>query len=124
MQPNWEFNVEMRTETSAAQWVGLERFDPLAMSAAGGVVGALLLFVATVVLLLQGPMPGVPVGATLRVLGDYLPGYAVSWTGASVGSLYGFLAGAITGFVAALFWNITHLLIVRLLMLQRLISRI
>ena len=79
---------------------------------------------ATVVLLLQGPAPGATVGWTLGVLGDYLPGFAVSWPGAFVGSLYGFLAGAITGFVAALFWNITHLLIVRLLMLQRLISRI
>ena len=94
------------------------------MSAAGGVVGALLLFAATVVLLLQGPAPGAPVGSTLGVLGDYLLGYDVSWTGASVGALYGFLAGAIIGFVLAMFWNITHLLIIRVLMLQRLISRI
>ncbi len=116
--------MEPRTETTAAQWIGLERFDPLAMSAAGGVVGALLLLAATVVLLLQGPVPGMAVGWTLGVLGDYLPGYAVSWPGAFVGAGYGFLAGAITGFVAALFWNITHLVIVRLLMLQRLIAKI
>jgi hypothetical protein len=116
--------VETRTETSAAEWIGLERFDPLAMSAAGGVVAALLLFVATVVLLLQGPAPGAIVGWNLQGLGDYLPGYAVNWPGAFVGALYGGIAGAITGFVVALFWNITHLLIIRLLLLQRLISRI
>lgn len=113
-----------RTEASATQWVGLERFDPLAMSAAGAVVFALLLFAATVVLLLKGSVTGTPVGWHLGVLGEYLPGYGVSWPGAFVGALYGGIAGAVTGFVVALFWNITHLLIIRLLMLQRLISRI
>ena len=44
-----------------------------------GMVGGTGLFVATAWLLIKG---GPNVGATLGLLGNYLPGYAVTWPGA------------------------------------------
>ncbi len=58
------------------------RFDPVALGSALGSVAALILLSSTVALLLEG---GDPVGPTLSLLGQYLTGYEVSWTGALVG---------------------------------------
>lgn len=84
------------------------KMDVLAMSVAAGVVCSLLLFLATAILLIQAAPPGHPVGPHLSDLADYLPGYAVSWSGAFVGAFYGFCAGALAGFAAAVYWNLTH----------------
>lgn len=78
------------------------------MAVAAGVLCSLLLFLATATLLLQTVDPGQPVGPHLSKLGEYLPGYAVSWPGSLYGVFYGFLIGAIGGFVAAVYWNLTH----------------
>lgn len=103
-------------------WWGLGRLDPVAMAAAGAVVGAVILAVLTIGLLLQEPAPGQEVGANLKVLGAYLPGYEVSWFGACISASYGFVVGVVTGFVIAILWNVFHLLIIRWLLFQRLIS--
>jgi hypothetical protein len=81
------------------------RFDPVALAVALGSVFALLLYLATAVLLLQG---GNMVGQHLGLLGIYLPGYYVSWSGALVGAGYFWLIGAVTGVVIASLWNLTH----------------
>ncbi|NQX89105.1 MAG: hypothetical protein HRT77_10630, partial [Halioglobus sp.] len=49
-----------------------------------------------------------PVGPHLSDLADYLPGYSVTWLGAVVGAMYGFLVGGFGGFAAAVYWNMTH----------------
>jgi hypothetical protein len=64
-----------------------------------GMVGGAGLFAATAWLLIKG---GENVGATLGLLGNYLPGYAVTWPGAVVGLLYG------TG-SAAMGWTLARL---------------
>lgn len=84
------------------------KMDVPAMTVAGGVLCSLLLFLATATLLLQSVPEGVPVGPHLGTLGQYLPGYEVSWRGASFGVLYGFLIGAVGGFITAVYWNLTH----------------
>lgn len=84
------------------------KMDVPAMSIAAGVLGSLLLFLATAILLLQTVPENYPVGPHLSDLADYLPGYAVNWTGAFVGAFYGFVFGAIAGFAAAVYWNMTH----------------
>ena len=70
------------------------RYDQLALGVAVGVVVGIILFLATVVLLLRG---GPGVGYHLSVLGHYLPGYSVSWAGAVIGlfetAVVGFLHG-------------------------------
>ena len=77
------------------------RFDPVALGTAVGSVAALLLVSATVVLLLQG---GEPAGPTLSLLGQYLTGYQVSWTGAVVG----FAEAGVLGF--SLGWLMARLI--------------
>lgn len=73
------------------------RFDAVALGAAVGATAGLGLFLATVFLLLRHG--GEPEGAwTLSLLGIYLSGYAVTWTGALLGLVegagLGFLLGA------------------------------
>ena len=67
-----------------------------------GAVGAVALFLATAVLLVQG---GVDVGLHLGRLRWYLPGYTVSWPGALLGGAYGALLGAIVGWSVAWLYN-------------------
>ena len=68
------------------------RHDPVGIGIAVAVVAGVCLFLATAVLLLRG---GPGVGHTLSVLGNYLYGYSVSWTGAVIG----FFDAAVVGFV-------------------------
>lgn len=84
------------------------KMDVAALAAAGGVLCALGLFLATGVLLMQDVPANYPVGPHLSALADYLPGYSVTWGGACIGAFYGLLGGAVCGFAAAAFWNITH----------------
>jgi hypothetical protein len=94
------------------------RIDPVALAVAMGAVGALGLFLMTVALLVKGAPPGAPVGPHLALLGIYLPGYSVSWTGSVIGALYAFLLGGVTGFVWAVMWNLTHYLYIILVVVR------
>ncbi len=60
------------------------------------------LFVATAWLLIKG---GENVGATLGLLGNYLPGYAVTWPGALLGLAYGAAIGGAMGWLLARVYN-------------------
>ncbi|MCR9104049.1 MAG: hypothetical protein NXI15_02050 [Gammaproteobacteria bacterium] len=84
------------------------KMDAVALTIAAGTLGALLLFLATAILLLQSVPENYPVGPHLSALAEYLPGYAVSWPGSLVGAGYGFLLGGIAGFAAAVYWNLAH----------------
>jgi hypothetical protein len=68
-----------------------------------GMVGGFGLFAATVWLLIKG---GENVGQNLSLLGNYFPGYTVSWTGSLVGMFYGALTGAALGWCVAWFYNL------------------
>jgi len=84
------------------------KMDVPAMTVAAGVLCSLLLFLATAVLLLQNVPENYPVGPHLSDLAHYLPGYSVTWPGTVIGAIYGFIAGAVGGFSAAVYWNMTH----------------
>lgn len=60
------------------------------------------LFAATGWLLIKG---GENVGATLGLLGNYLPGYSVSWPGALLGLAYGAAIGGAMGWSLARIYN-------------------
>jgi len=66
------------------------------------VIGGALVFLVTAVLLLKG---GSSVGPHLALLGQYFPGYTVSWIGSLVGLFWGALAGGILGFIFGSVYN-------------------
>lgn len=67
-----------------------------------GLLGGVGLFTVTAWLLIKG---GSTVGPHLNLLGNYFPGYRVSWPGAFLGTLYGGVSGAILGWVLATVYN-------------------
>ena len=79
------------------------RFDPVALGAAVGSIAALLLLAGTAVLLLRD---GEPAGPTLSLLGQYLTGYQVSWTGALIGFVEAGLLGFGLGWLMAKLINV------------------
>ena len=60
------------------------------------------LFLATALLVLKG---GPTVGPHLSLLGEYLPGYRVTWGGAFVGFVYMFVIGYATGRIIGWVYN-------------------
>jgi len=94
------------------------RIDVTAMAVATGTIASLLLCAATVILLLKGPLTGTNVGAHLRLLGIYLPGFTVTWTGSLVGAGYGMLLGMCFGSVVAIMWNFTHYLYITAMVMR------
>jgi hypothetical protein len=84
------------------------RMDNVAMAAAMSLLFVVGLPTATVVLLLLGAPPGVPIGPNLSALGNILPGYSVTWLGSLIGAFWGAVIGAVVGFLMATFWNFSH----------------
>jgi protoporphyrinogen oxidase len=81
------------------------KIDPLALGVAVGAVSGLGIFVASAVLLLKnGPV----IGPNLSLLGNYLIGFEVTWTGAVIGLLEGGLWGFAVGASTAGIRNWTH----------------
>lgn len=74
-----------------------------------GVLGAAGLFLATVLLLLRGGQPHPDgteiIGPHLGLLGNYFPGYTVTWPGAFVGAVYAGVTSAVIGYVVAWVYN-------------------
>lgn len=80
-------------------------FAPLHKKAFGiavGVAGALLMFLLTAVYLLREPPR--PIGIAL--LSQFFAGYSVTWTGAVVGTLWGFAVGFVIGWFVAFCRNL------------------
>ena len=63
-----------------------------------------VVFLATAGLLLKG---GEDVGVTLALLGNYFPGYDVTWAGSLMGALWGAIFGYLIGFIIAVAINVT-----------------
>jgi len=82
--------------------VAIVRLQTRVMAVTFAWVGGCGLFVATAWLLLRG---GPNVGQHLSLLGNYFPGYSVSWPGALLGFLYGAVAGALFGWTIAAVYN-------------------
>ncbi len=78
------------------------KLDKLALGISFGSTLGLLIFVATLFLLLKG---GSPLGPNLSLLTQYFIGYSVSWEGSFVGLGYGLLSGFVLGWSIALLRN-------------------
>lgn len=84
------------------------RLDAFAFALASAAVAGLALLALTLVIVLKGAPPGVPVGPHLAHLAAYFPGYTVTIPGAFLGAGYGAIAGAALGGLIALLWNCAH----------------
>lgn len=67
-----------------------------------GILFGLLIFVATIILMIKG---GEEIGPHLGLLGQFFPGYAVTWGGSFVGGLYGFATGFLGGWLIGWVYN-------------------
>jgi hypothetical protein len=65
-------------------------------------LGGLGLFLMTAWLLVKD---GPNVGAHLQLLGNYFPGYSVTWLGSLVGLTYGALVGGVAGWSIGTIYN-------------------
>lgn len=94
------------------------RIRPIPLGVSCGIPAGLVLCVATVVLLIKAAFdpPGTPVGPELALLGHFFPGYAVTWPGALLGAVYGFLSGFVIGVLMASLVNLNHLVYMRALL--------
>jgi hypothetical protein len=84
------------------------KLDVIAFVAASAVIAAVALFVLTMILVVKGAPPGVPVGPHLGELAAFFPGYTVSAAGAWIGAAYAGVVGAVIGFALAGAWNLAH----------------
>ena len=81
----------------------LVRIQAGILAAVMGIVAGLGLFAMTIWLVVKGgPAPG----PHLSLLGQYFPGYSVTWLGAVVGLGYGLISGAVSGWVIGLIYNL------------------
>lgn len=95
------------SDRALIDWI-FAKLDPIGFAAAMAAIFALGLFLSTVVLLLKGAPPDIPIGPHLQLLSSYLPGYSVTWIGSIIGAAYSSIIGAVVGYALALFWNLTH----------------
>jgi len=80
------------------------KLDRLALGVSVGVTSGLLLFLATLILVLRN---GEVVGPTLTLLDQYFPGYSVTAAGSVLGLGYGCLSGFVAGWLFAFLRNAT-----------------
>ena len=80
----------------------LLRLNARAWGIAVGLLFGLGIFLATMVLVMKG---GKTVGPHLALLGQYLPGYRVTWLGAFVGFVYLFVIGYGVGRIIGAVYN-------------------
>lgn len=73
------------------------------MAVVFGMTSGCALFFATVWLLIKG---GENVGQHLNLLGNYFPGYSVSWPGAFIGLFYAGITGAVIAWCIAWIYNL------------------
>jgi hypothetical protein len=89
-------------EEERALEAALVRLNERAWGLAFGLICGLGLFVATAILVVRG---GTKVGPHLALLGIYLRGYEVTWTGAVVGLVYGLVLGYLAGWAVGAVYN-------------------
>jgi hypothetical protein len=67
-----------------------------------GILGGLVVFLATIWLVLKG---GPVVGPHLSLLSQFFIGYSVTYTGSVIGAVYGFVCGFVAGWIIAFIYN-------------------
>jgi hypothetical protein len=96
--------TEMSEEERAAKDVGMAvaKIQTGVITVVFALFGGLGLFVMTAWLLIR---KGPNVGFHLRLLGNYFPGYSVTWPGSFVGLCYGAVIGGLVGWLIGTVYN-------------------
>lgn len=70
-----------------------------------GLLAGVVLFCATIILVLKGAPPGQPVGPHLELLNQVFIGYHVTFLGSLIGFAYALVSGGIIGYCGAKVYN-------------------
>jgi protoporphyrinogen oxidase len=125
----WSVNTDQEYHEEIREEVGVEahdleevieaalarvfrKLDRVAFGLSLGSVAGVLLFLATLLLVLKG---GEIVGPRLQLLNQYFPGYRVTAPGALLGLAYGFVTGFIGGWTIAVLRNASMFLYMALI---------
>ena len=92
-------NESRKNELSRA----VARIQAAVLALVFGLIGGLGLFLMTVWLILKG---GPVVGPHLGLLGNFFPGYSVTWLGSIAGLFWGTLTGALIGWAIGKVYNL------------------
>ena len=97
-------NTNASTEDQAVKEIGraVTKMQAGVLAVVFAFFGGASLFLMTVWLLIKS---GPNVGAHLRLLGNYFPGYSVTWLGSIVGLFYGALVGGAIGWSLGTIYN-------------------
>ena len=90
------------TSIDNAAGLAFAPLDKRALGVAVGVAAAVVIFLVTAIYLIRSPEPGF----ALHLLGQYFYGYTVTWPGAIVGALWGFMVGFVGGWFTAFVRNL------------------
>jgi protoporphyrinogen oxidase len=108
-----EIEVEPALETvKEALADAFPKLDRVSLGVSVGAVAGMLVFLASLILVLKG---GTVVGPNLQLLDQYFPGYSVTMSGSLLGLAYGFFTGFAVGWGYAFFRNITVFLYMALI---------
>jgi hypothetical protein len=77
------------------------KLNPKALALTSGIIWGLIFFIATIWLLIIGST-----GKTIIKFNEFFIGYSFSIGGAFIGLLWGFVDGAIIGFIFAWLYNL------------------
>jgi hypothetical protein len=80
----------------------LLRLNAILSGITTGLIAGLIIFVATIWLVIKG---GPVVGPHLALLGQFFIGYQVTVAGSLIGALYGFACGFVAGYAVARLYN-------------------
>lgn len=90
------------TENTVELHRAIQRLNARAWGIAVALLGGVGIFIATNVLVLKG---GANVGQHLGLLGQYFPGYSVTFVGSIIGFIYLFVIGYVVGRLIGLVYN-------------------
>jgi hypothetical protein len=70
-----------------------------------GIISGFGILIATVWLVLRGPVGSDEVGPHLALLSNFFPGYSVTYMGSIIGFVYGFVTGFASGWIIGWLYN-------------------
>lgn len=89
-------------QEAEAMMAAVRRLGSRVLGIVCGLLCGFILFAATAFLVIKG---GPVVGPHLSLLGQFFPGYSVTWPGAFLGFFYGFVCGFLGGWLVGWVYN-------------------